>query len=160
MAVIRPIAGDDRDAVAALWHALYADHARRESALAGLRPDAPRLGASITAWLGRILAGDEGFALVAAAGAEVVGFVAAFVRDQAWLSPPAIGVIGALAVVPSHRRQGLGRALVRAAEQRFAADGITVVEAAIGEANSAAQAFWAAEGYGTVRRIVARHPRA
>ncbi|WP_291297337.1 GNAT family N-acetyltransferase [Elioraea sp.] len=158
--MIRPLTGDDRDAVAALWHALYADHARRESPVAGFRPDPPRLVASITAWLGRILAGDEGFALVAASDGKVAGFVAGFVRDQAWLDPPAIGVIGALMVAPTHRRQGLARALVRAAEQRFAADGIGVVEAAIGEANRGARRFWKAEGYGTVRHVVARGPRA
>jgi ribosomal protein S18 acetylase RimI-like enzyme len=153
---IGPIAAADAERVCALWLALFDAHARREAPLAGWRPDAPRLAASVAAWVRNILSGAEGFALVARADGSVAGFVACHVRDQAWLDPPRVGVIGALVVVPRARRRGLGSALVRAAEARFAAEGIGVVEASVGEANRGARRFWRAAGYGGVRRIVAR----
>lgn len=157
---IGPIAAEDAERVRALWLALFDAHARREAPLAGWRPDAPRLAASVAAWVRNILAGAEGFALVARDDAAIAGFVACHVRDQAWLDPPRVGVIGALLVVPGARRRGIGTALVRAAEARFAAEAVAVVEASVGEANRGARRFWRAAGYGGVRRIVARglHP--
>jgi ribosomal protein S18 acetylase RimI-like enzyme len=157
---IAPIAAGDAERVGALWLALFQAHARREAPIAGWRPDAPRLSASVSAWVRNILAGAEGFALVAREDGAVAGFVACHVRDQAWLDPPRIGVIGALMVVPPARRRGIGTALVRAAEARFEAEAVAVVEASVGEANRAARRFWRVAGYGGVRRTVARglHP--
>jgi ribosomal protein S18 acetylase RimI-like enzyme len=156
MAVIRPIVGEDREAVATLWRGLFDAHADAEPTLGGWRANGAVLDATIGAWIQDILDGREGFCRVAADGPETLGFVAGFVRDQPWLDPPRRGVIGALVVAPRVRRGGIGRALLTAAEAWFVQEGVTIVEAGIGIANTAARRFWKRAGYGDVRHIAAR----
>ncbi|MFF3324865.1 GNAT family N-acetyltransferase [Streptomyces sp. NPDC002889] len=52
-----------------------------------------------------------------------------------------------LAVLPSHRRQGISAALLDAAERRFRAAGGRRGDAMVLEANERAQLAWAAAGY-------------
>ncbi|MFB7517157.1 GNAT family N-acetyltransferase [Streptomyces sp. NPDC056144] len=52
-----------------------------------------------------------------------------------------------LAVHPSHRRQGVSTALLRAAEERFAALGGRRADAMVLEANATGQAFWSTAGF-------------
>ncbi|MEU4494071.1 GNAT family N-acetyltransferase [Streptomyces sp. NPDC023998] len=52
-----------------------------------------------------------------------------------------------LAVLPSHRRQGVSTALLQAAEQRFLAVGGRRGDAMVLEVNERAQRAWAAAGY-------------
>jgi ribosomal protein S18 acetylase RimI-like enzyme len=52
-----------------------------------------------------------------------------------------------LAVLPSHRRQGIARLLLEAAERRFVAVGGRRGDAMVLEANERAQQAWAAAGY-------------
>ncbi|MFH8837883.1 GNAT family N-acetyltransferase [Streptomyces sp. NPDC017868] len=52
-----------------------------------------------------------------------------------------------LAVLPSHRRQGISTALLRAAEDRFAALGGRRADAMVLVANETAHAAWGAAGY-------------
>ncbi|MFE3167696.1 GNAT family N-acetyltransferase [Streptomyces sp. NPDC059224] len=52
-----------------------------------------------------------------------------------------------LAVHPDHRRRGVATALLRAAEERFAALGGRRVDAMVLEANAPAHHTWAATGY-------------
>ncbi|MCX5126226.1 GNAT family N-acetyltransferase [Streptomyces sp. NBC_00347] len=52
-----------------------------------------------------------------------------------------------LAVLPSHRRQGIATALLEAAERRFVAVGGRRGDAMVLEANERAQRAWAAAGY-------------
>ena len=52
-----------------------------------------------------------------------------------------------LAVLPSHRRRGVSRALLEAAERRFAAVGGRRGDAMVLEANEQAHGAWAAAGY-------------
>ncbi|MFJ8157500.1 GNAT family N-acetyltransferase [Streptomyces sp. NPDC094468] len=52
-----------------------------------------------------------------------------------------------LAVHPDHRRRGVATALLRAAEERFAALGGRRVDAMVLEANEQAHHTWAATGY-------------
>ncbi|MEV6104558.1 GNAT family N-acetyltransferase [Streptomyces sp. NPDC051940] len=52
-----------------------------------------------------------------------------------------------LAVHPAHRRQGVGTALLEAAEKRFAALGGRRADAMVLEANERAQHAWGASGY-------------
>ncbi|MEU3317011.1 GNAT family N-acetyltransferase [Streptomyces sp. NPDC006662] len=52
-----------------------------------------------------------------------------------------------LAVLPSHRRQGIAKALLDAAERRFLAVGGRRGDAMVLEANERAQQAWAAAGY-------------
>lgn len=52
-----------------------------------------------------------------------------------------------LAVLPSYRRRGISTALLRAAEERFAALGGRRVDAMVLEANGTGQRLWTAAGY-------------
>ncbi|WP_024761423.1 GNAT family N-acetyltransferase [Streptomyces exfoliatus] len=52
-----------------------------------------------------------------------------------------------LAVLPSHRRRGISTALLRAAEERFAAFGGRRADAMVLEANETGRRLWAAAGY-------------
>jgi ribosomal protein S18 acetylase RimI-like enzyme len=52
-----------------------------------------------------------------------------------------------LAVAPDRRRQGIGRALVAAAEERFRALGGTRADAMVLDDNEDARAVWAANGH-------------
>ena len=52
-----------------------------------------------------------------------------------------------LAVAPSRRRNGIGRALIAAAEERFRVLGGTRVDAMVLDDNEDAHAVWAAGGY-------------
>ncbi|MFG2821598.1 GNAT family N-acetyltransferase [Kitasatospora sp. NPDC048365] len=52
-----------------------------------------------------------------------------------------------LAVLPAHRRQGLAGALLRAAEDRFAAVGGRRADAMVLESNERAQHAWTSAGY-------------
>lgn len=154
--VIRDIAEHDRPAVASLWRGLFEEHAAREDDAAGWRSDAASLDAAIARWLGRILDGIEGFALVADIGPDIAGFIACFERDQPWLHPARRGVIGAMAVEEPWRRRGLGTTLLRAAEARFAGAGVELVEASIAARNGAARRFWERADYGETAHTVAR----
>jgi ribosomal protein S18 acetylase RimI-like enzyme len=52
-----------------------------------------------------------------------------------------------IAVAPSHRRRGIARVLLDAAEQRFARLGGRRVDAIVLDENTLAHEFWAATGY-------------
>jgi len=52
-----------------------------------------------------------------------------------------------LAVAPTHRRRGIGKALISLAEQRFAAYGGTRADAMVLDANTEAHPAWSAAGY-------------
>ncbi|GHJ94229.1 N-acetyltransferase [Streptomyces sp. NE5-10] len=52
-----------------------------------------------------------------------------------------------LAVLPSHRRRGISKTLLRAAEERFATLGGRRADAMVLEANERAHQAWAAAGY-------------
>lgn len=52
-----------------------------------------------------------------------------------------------LAVLPSHRRRGISTALLRAAEERFAALGGRRVDAMVLEENETGHHLWTAAGY-------------
>ena len=57
------------------------------------------------------------------------------------------GSIYRLAVVPGHRRRGLGRELLAAAEQRLAEAGAARLQAIVVETDSQATGFWRATGW-------------
>lgn len=52
-----------------------------------------------------------------------------------------------LAVLPAHRRQGIGRRLVVCGQERLSELGATRVNAAVGEDDPGPIAFWTAMGY-------------
>lgn len=82
----------------------------------------------------------------AARGGPVVGFIATRTNRGA------LDVAG-LAVEPSHRRSGLGRALVRAAVRSARARWLDTVELHVSTANAAAVALYEGERFRKAQRI-------
>lgn len=88
----------------------------------------------------RLLDRDPDALLVATAGGELVGTVVA--GFDGWRCH-----LYRLAVHPGWRRRGVARALVTAAEERFARLGATRVDAMVLDGNADGHALWAGLGY-------------
>jgi GNAT superfamily N-acetyltransferase len=82
---------------------------------------------------------------VAEAGGAVVGFVHA--GERAHFSGERDGYVGELVVAEDVARQGIGRALLAAAERWAAGRGLRRLTLETGAANATARAFYAALGY-------------
>ncbi len=82
-----------------------------------------------------LLGQDPGALMVADAGGEIVGTVIA--GWDGWR-----GSIYRLAVVPAHRRRGLGGRLLREAEHRLAGLGVRRMHAIVVGDDARAVAFW------------------
>jgi ribosomal protein S18 acetylase RimI-like enzyme len=127
---VRPCAPDEIDIVLSVW--------RRAEAEPSVSDDLESLR--------RLLARDPGSLLVAqlesdAAGErEIVGtLIAAW---DGWR-----GSLYRLAVLPQHRRRGIGLALVRHGEQELRRQGATRLAAVVVEDDDHATSFWQAAGY-------------
>ena len=90
--------------------------------------------------LERLIAHDPGSLMVAEVDGRIVGTVIA--GWDGWR-----GSIYRLVVAPSHRRAGLGRRLVGAAERRLSAAGATRLQAIVVETDGQATGFWRASGW-------------
>ena len=88
----------------------------------------------------RLLERDPGALLVAEADGEVVGVLIA--GWDGWR-----GNVYRLAVLPSHRRQGIALRLVEAGHDRLRALGARRVTALVGGEEGAAHRLWRAVGY-------------
>jgi ribosomal protein S18 acetylase RimI-like enzyme len=83
---------------------------------------------------------NPGLLLVATAAKEIIGSaLGAWDGRHGWIYH--------MATAGSHRRSGVGRALVREVEQRLAAIGCRDVNVNVGEGNTSAQRFLVAVGY-------------
>ena len=97
--------------------------------------------------LHRLLAIDPtGRVLVAADGHQLVGF-AVLHCTPALHRPTAVGRITAIAVRPSVQGSGVGRALLRAAEDYFRELGLTRIEVTSGPTHARAYVFYRRLGY-------------
>ena len=121
---IRPGRSGDVDAVLALWREADAEPTHTDDA------------AGLTTLLER----DPDALLVAVDEDRVVGSVIA--GWDGWR-----GSIYRLAVAPGHRRHGLGRRLLGAAEDRFRAAGARRCQAIVVQTDGQATAFWRASGW-------------
>ena len=90
--------------------------------------------------VGRLIARDADALIVAERDGRIVGTVIA--GWDGWRFH-----LYRLAVDPAERRQGIGRALLAAAEERFAALGATRVDAMVLDANDLGRRIWEAAGY-------------
>jgi ribosomal protein S18 acetylase RimI-like enzyme len=88
----------------------------------------------------QLLRRDPASLIVAEADGGIVGSVIA--AWDGWR-----GSIYRLAVAPSHQRRGLGRQLVRAAEERLTGVGASRLQAIVVESDPHATAFWRASGW-------------
>ena len=124
-AEIRPATVADVDAVLGVWA-----EARSIAARTPDDPDAVK----------QLLERDPGALLVAEDGGQVVGVLIA--GWDGWR-----GNVYRLAVLPSHRRQGIARDLVDAGHERLRAQGAHRVTALVGGEEGAAHRLWRALGY-------------
>jgi ribosomal protein S18 acetylase RimI-like enzyme len=124
MTQIRPFRTDDEAALVALWAACDL-----------LRPwNDPHRD------IRRKLALRDDLLLVASDAGELVGSVmAGYEGHRGW--------INYLAVAPAHRRRGLGRQLMREAEERLAAVGCPKINLQVRAGNADVLAFYEAIGY-------------
>ena len=90
--------------------------------------------------LGRLITHDPSALIVAEDGGRLVGSVIA--AWDGWR-----GSIYRLVVAPSHRRHGLGRHLVHAAEERLAAAGAVRLQAIVTGTQPMATGFWHASDW-------------
>jgi ribosomal protein S18 acetylase RimI-like enzyme len=122
---VRTATAADIDAVLALW-------AEARSAAAQTDDDAQVVE--------QLLERDPGALLVAESDGEVVGVLIA--GWDGWR-----GNVYRLAVLPSHRREGIARELVEAGHERLRAQGARRVTALVGGEEGAAHRLWRAVGY-------------
>lgn len=85
--------------------------------------------------------------LVARRENSVVGFVMFTVEHGRYEQDVTPGLVENLYVKPTARRDGIGSALLRAAEQQLNADGATVIQLEAMAGNDDARQFYAAHGY-------------
>ena len=124
-AEIRAATAADIDSVLAVWA-----EARSRAAQTPDDPEAVR----------QLLDRDPGALLVAEMNDKVVGVLIA--GWDGWR-----GNVYRLAVVPSHRREGIARELVDAGHERLRAQGARRVTALVGGEEGAAHRLWRALGY-------------
>ncbi len=140
-AVVRPATPTDVDAVLDLWGV-----ARTAAAVTEDTPKA----------VNGLIEHDPGALLVAEVDGLVVGaLVAAW---DGWR-----GNVYRLAVLPGHRRRGIGRALADEGHRRLRERGARRVTALLGADDDLARAFWRSAGYEDdvkVRRYVRNLPPA
>jgi ribosomal protein S18 acetylase RimI-like enzyme len=121
--VLRPATTEDVNAVLAFWRLAAEDTDRADTAEA----------------LELLLARDPA-ALILADGGEIVGSLIA--GWDGWRCH-----LYRFAVHPDRRRQGIGRALLEAAERRFVDVGGRRADAMVLDDNEPAHGAWAASGY-------------
>ncbi|PWR22226.1 GNAT family acetyltransferase [Zavarzinia compransoris] len=129
---LRPIADADVEALAALWQATGLTRPWNDP-----RADIARARASHEAEI-LLAVGDDG----RLAGSVMVGHEG----HRAWMYY--------VAVAPALQGRGLGRILVKAAEDWAAARGIEKMHLLIRPENDRVRAFYAAAGYGEQKRVM------
>lgn len=112
-----------------------------------------------------LLANEGSIVLIADAAGELAGAATVIMRsapDFAVFINQSWGVLDSIAVVSSWRRRGVGRALIRAAEQWTLGRGAKWLELGVYEFNAEARAFYQALGYSPVstklRKVLSRGP--
>jgi ribosomal protein S18 acetylase RimI-like enzyme len=96
----------------------------------------------------RLLVRGKCAMLVAATGGVVVGYALVLFRRGASRAR-----LYSIAVDPSHRRSGIARRLLAAAERRAAARGTTTISLEVGVANNSAVNLYRENGYRLVSRL-------
>lgn len=107
--------------------------------------DTPSPGVAVlTARLGQLLGGGEVFAVLGGDPAYGVGLLT--LRPNVWYAGP-VGLLDELYIVPHRRRQGLGTALLHAAEEVVRGRGGEVLEINVDEGDADARRFYERHGY-------------
>jgi len=146
---VEPATADDVDAVTDMWVALAAG--QREHG-ATLRAEANR--ATVREWAAQsavtgdlLVARDPGAASDEADGSDLVGFVGFSLERGDYERDAVRGTVSNLFVVPERRGEGIGAALLDAAERALAEAGADRVALEALADNDGARAFYAEHGY-------------
>ena len=108
---------------------------------------------------GEVIGMMHAFAIEPHAGAAPVREVDPVLRPYAELEQPGSLYISSLAVVPRHRRQGLGRRFLAAARERARRLGCPALSLICLDQNEGAKRLYEREGFTTIdRRDVVPHP--
>ncbi|MCZ8335755.1 MAG: GNAT family N-acetyltransferase [Rhodobacteraceae bacterium] len=153
--IIRRCKPSDRSAIDALNRSLQA----YEASLRLTRIDADAIPSSYVDEIFSRIRKRIGGIVVAEIGVEIVGFIA-WIRDEdaLELDPPEV-VITDLVVSAPHRRSGVGRKLLKAAEAAAVTAGITRISVATLSANTDARAAYEAMGFHQVMVSYEKHLR-
>lgn len=93
----------------------------------------------VVAYFTETLDAEDAATFVAVEGGRMVGYITAFVREQApYWRVRCVGDISGLMVHPDHRRRGIGGALLRAATAFFRRQGVEYYTVYTAVANEAA----------------------
>lgn len=143
--IIRPITVEDADAVAELWQSLVEYHQRLSPDL----PAAAKGGAHryVRRMLDR-LSDPYTHAIVAEFDGQVIGFLLGVIVDlmpDMFAQQPA-GFLADIYVEPSHRRRGVGRALVNDLVSWFRQCGVHTFDWHVASSNPEGIRFWRAVG--------------
>ncbi|QAU11668.1 GNAT family N-acetyltransferase [Halorubrum sp. BOL3-1] len=146
---VEPATADDVDAVTDMWVALAAG--QREYG-ATLRAEANR--ATVREWVGQsavtgdlLVARDSEAPGNAGGGTELVGFVGFSLERGDYERDAVRGTVSNLFVAPERRDEGIGGALLDAAERALREQGADRVALEALADNDRARAFYAAHGY-------------
>lgn len=108
-------------------------------------------------YVAQLLADEDAAVFVAAIGGELVGLLTAEVHTapaHPMFMPRSWVVIQDITVRSTHRRQGIGQALMDAVYRWARERGIADVELTVWEFNDEARAFYEALGYRTISRCM------
>jgi ribosomal protein S18 acetylase RimI-like enzyme len=130
---LRPAHPDDIDAVLELWATSAENRSRPADTRAAVAAQLDRDPAALILATDR--AGGAGPGVEQVVGSIIVGW-------DGWRCH-----VYRLAVRPERRRQGVGQALIAAAEQRARAVGATRIDAMVLADNDSGQAVWRATGF-------------
>ncbi len=152
MIEIRQLRPDDdlRDLLP-LSRALFAEYARHDPffAIDTLRDE------DITAFFAGTLNTDDGATYVALDGAAIVGYMAAFIREQASMYViKRVGSIAGLMVRPEYRRQGIASRLLAAVHAWMRARGVEYVTLYTSVNNQAALGFYQRHGMRPLQTVL------
>lgn len=87
---------------------------------------------------------------------DIVGFIMFTTRTGRYEETVSAGIIENLYVVPDYRGEGIGSALLTAAEESLESNGVEIITLDVMAANGAARRFYARHGYDTHRVTMAK----
>jgi ribosomal protein S18 acetylase RimI-like enzyme len=112
---------------------------------------------SFREWVCRPLEEDHGLLLVAEAGGAIVAYLLGGEMSRPGIfAQRRAGMVYDLAVTASHRRRGIGSALVERALEWFSGRGLTLLQCGVVMANEPARAFWRRFGFHPLHEMLVR----
>ena len=139
--IVRPVRQADCATVGRLWEQLVGYHRSLDDAMPQAAPDG---GERYAVRVESFLNDAHTRTYVAEVDGAIVGYVTGMILDMRpeMFVEEVSGMIGDIFVLETHRKQEVGKALVRAMEGFFASRGIRYYEWFVATANVEGRAFW------------------